>query len=85
MYSKEDLILKAVGTQQRRVEQYCHLSRENVMKVIRNMPPSLTMEQLRRAWYEGRDGAHDHYKLVTLLRPQPSFRILPRDGGMAQL
>ena len=31
------------------------------MKVIRNMPPSLTMEQLRRAWYEGRDGAHDHY------------------------
>ena len=61
MYSKEDLILKAVGTQQRRVEQYCHLSRENVMKVIRNMPPSLTMEQLRRAWYEGRDGAHDHY------------------------
>ena len=25
MYSKEDLFLKAVGTQQRRVEQYCHL------------------------------------------------------------
>ena len=61
MYSKEDLILKALGTQPRRVQQYCHLSRENVLKVIRNMPPSLTMEQLRRAWYEGRDGAHDHY------------------------
>ena len=61
MYSKEDLILKALGTQPRRVQQYCHLSRENVMKVIRNMPPSLSMEQLRRAWYEGRDGAHDHY------------------------
>ena len=53
MYSKEDLILKAVGTQQRRVEQYCHLSRENVMKVIRNMPPSLTMEQLRSAPVRG--------------------------------
>ena len=61
MYSKEDLILKALGTQPRRVQQYCHLSRENVLKVIRNMPPSLTMEQLRRVWYEGRDGAHDHY------------------------
>lgn len=61
MYSKEDLILKAVGTQQCRVEQYCHLSRENVMQAVRNMPPGLTMEQLRRAWYEGHDGEHDHY------------------------
>ena len=85
MYSKEDLILKAVGTQQRRVEQYCHLSRENVMKVIRNMPPSLTMEQLRRAWYEGRDGAHDHYNWSRYYAPQPSFGVLPRDGGMALL
>src|SRR5699024_521642 len=61
MYSKEDLILRALGTQPRRMESYCRLSRENVVKVIRNMPPGLSMEQLRRAWYEGRDGAHDHY------------------------
>lgn len=61
MYSKEDLILRALGTQPRRMEIYCRLSRENVVKVIRNMPPGLSMEQLRRAWYEGRDGAHDHY------------------------
>ena len=28
MYSKEDLILKALGTQPRRVQQYCQLSRK---------------------------------------------------------
>ena len=61
MYSKEDLIFAALGAQQRRVERYCKLSRENVVRVVRNMPPGLTMEQLRRAWYEGHDGAHDHY------------------------
>ena len=61
MYSKEDLIFAALGAQQRRVERYCKLSRENVVRVVRNMPPGLTMRQLRRAWYEGHDGAHDHY------------------------
>ena len=61
MYSKEDLIFAALGAQQRRVERYCKLSRENVVRVVRNMPPGLTMEQLRRAWYEGHDGAYDHY------------------------
>ena len=65
MYSKEDLIFAALGAQQRRVERYCKLSRENVVKVVRNMPPGLTMEQLRRAWYEGRDGVTARTTITT--------------------
>ena len=57
MYSKEELIFAALGTQPARMEDYCQLSRENVVKVVRNLPPDLTTEQLRHAWYEGRDGA----------------------------
>ena len=61
MYSKEDLIFAALGTQERRAQTFCKLSRVCVIRTIRAMSPHLTMEQLRRAWYEGDDGAHDHY------------------------
>lgn len=59
MYSKEALLFAALGASPARIEDYCQLSRENVVKVIRNMPANLTMEQLRRAWYEGQDGARN--------------------------
>ena len=61
MYSKEDLIFAALGTQERRAQTFCKLSRVCVIRTIRAMSPHLTMEQLRRAWYEGDDGAHNHY------------------------
>ena len=61
MYSKEDLIFAALGTQERRAQTFCKLSRVCVIRTIRAMSPHLTVEQLRRAWYEGDDGAHDHY------------------------
>lgn len=61
MYSKEDLIFKAIGANTERIQQYCQYSRENVVRTVRALSPHLTMEQLKQAWYGGRDGSFDHY------------------------
>ncbi|WP_270749537.1 amidoligase family protein, partial [Ruthenibacterium lactatiformans] len=46
MYSKEDLIFKAIGANTERIQQYCQYSRENVVRTVRALSPHLTMEQL---------------------------------------
>lgn len=61
MYSKEDLIFKAIGAKPERISQYCQYSRENVVRTVRALSPHLTMEQLKQAWYGVRDGSNDHY------------------------
>ena len=61
MYSKEDLIFKAIGAKPERISQYCQYSRENVVRTVRALSPRLTMEQLKQAWYGVRDGSNDHY------------------------
>ena len=61
MYSKEDILFRAIGAKPERIQQYCQYSRENVVRTVRALPPHLTMEQLKQAWYGGRDGSFDHY------------------------
>ena len=61
MYSKEDILFRAIGAKPERIQQYCQYSRENVVRTVRALSPHLTMEQLKQAWYGGRDGSFDHY------------------------
>lgn len=65
MYSKEDILFKALKVNPSRVEQWCKKVRENVLADIRKMPSgTMSMEQLRRLWYEEeRNGgySHSHY------------------------
>lgn len=62
MYSKEDILFKALKVQTGREEQYCQKVRPMVLEKIRRMPNSnISMEKLKRAWYEGGDGSGEHY------------------------
>lgn len=62
MYSKEDILFKALKVQTGREAQYCQKVRPSVLQEIRGMPNSnISMDKVRRAWYEGRDGSGQHY------------------------
>ena len=61
MYSKEDILFKALNVNERRVERWCQKVREPMLEKIRRMPTGMTMEQLRREWYGGEDGSNEHY------------------------
>lgn len=62
MYSKEDILFKALKVQTSREEGYCQKVRPMVLEKIRRMPSgTISMEQLKRTWYEGRDGSDRHY------------------------
>ena len=61
MYSKEDILFKALNVNESRVERWCQKVREPMLEKIRKMPTGMTMEQLKRAWYGGEDGSYEHY------------------------
>lgn len=62
MYSKEDILFKALKVQTERESSYCQKVRPAVLEKIRKMPNStISMEQFKRAWYEGGDGSGEHY------------------------
>ena len=62
MYSKEDILFKALRVQTSRERNYCQKVRPAVLEKIRKMPNStITMEKFKRAWYEGSDGSDEHY------------------------
>ena len=61
MYSKEDILFKALNVNERRVERWCQKVREPMLEKIRKMPTGMTMEQMKRAWYGGEDGSYEHY------------------------
>lgn len=62
MYSKEDILFKALKVQTSREARYCQKVRPMVLEKIRRMPNStMSMEKLKRIWYEGRDGSGYHY------------------------
>ena len=62
MYSKEDILFKALKVQTRRENDYCQKVRPAVLDKIRRMPHStISMEKLKQAWYGGVDGSYEHY------------------------
>lgn len=61
MYSKEDILFKALNVNESRVERWCQKVREPMLEKIRKLPTNTTMDRLRREWYEGSDGSYEHY------------------------
>lgn len=62
MYSKEDILFKALKVQTSRESDYCQKVRPAVLEKIRKMPNStISMDKLKMAWYEGSDGSDSHY------------------------
>ena len=67
MYSKEDLLFKALQVNEERAEQWCQKVREPMLRQARTLSSDETSDltQLENIWYEGfEDGGrdrHDHY------------------------
>ena len=61
MYSKEDILFKALKVNENRVQRWCQKVREPMLEKIRRMPTHLTMEQLKQQLYEGTDESRIHY------------------------
>ena len=61
MYSKEDILFKALNVNESRVERWCQKVREPMLEKIRKLPTNTTMDRLRQEWYEGSDGSYEHY------------------------
>ena len=61
MYSKEDILFKALNVNESRVERWCQKVREPMLEKIRKLPAHTGMERLKREWYEGCDGSDEHY------------------------
>ena len=49
MYSKEDILFKALNVNEHRVERWCQKVREPVLEKIRKLPTNTTMDRLPRA------------------------------------
>lgn len=62
MYAKEDILFKALNVQTSREIEYCQKVRRTVLEDIRKLPSNnMSMEQVKRIWYEGGDGSYCHY------------------------
>ena len=61
MYSKEDILFKALKVNENRVERWCQKVREPMLEKIRKLPANTTMDRLKQEWYEGSDGSYQHY------------------------
>ena len=63
MYSKEDLLFKALKTNPARVNRWCQRVREPMLQRARRLSnePTTDLTQLENIWYEGCISAHEHY------------------------
>lgn len=64
MYSKEDILFKALQVNQNRVLQYCQKVRVPMLEQVRNQLDSSEtrdLSQLESIWYGGGNGSHQHY------------------------
>lgn len=63
MYSKEDILFKALNVNESRVERWCQKVREPMLKQARRLSSDETrnLTQLENIWYEGDNGSADHY------------------------
>lgn len=64
MYSKEDILFKALHVNERRVQRWCKKVREPMLDKIRKLPTGVSMERLKQEWYGGRDESYKHYSLT---------------------
>lgn len=60
MAAKEDMIYKALKVSRGRENSYCQKIDPNFLDRLNRQKPT-TREQLKRIWYNGSDGSHEHY------------------------
>lgn len=60
MYSKEDLIYKALQVDVAREHSYCKKVEEDFLQELNRKKPQ-TLEAVSRIWYHGVDGRNEHY------------------------
>jgi len=60
MASKEDLIYKALRVHVDREHEYCKKVDYRFLEDINRRKPQ-TLDQVKRIWYDGGDGSHQHY------------------------
>ena len=63
MYSKEDMLFKALQVNEARAERWCKKVREPMLEKARksNSEETQDLTKLERIWYEGRIGSREHY------------------------
>lgn len=63
MYSKEDILFKALQVNPNRVREYCQKVREPMLRQARTLPAEETKDltQLESIWYEGDINSGEHY------------------------
>lgn len=63
MYSKEDMLFKALQVNEARALRWCKKVREPMLKKARNLSSEETTDltKLESIWYEGRIGSREHY------------------------
>ena len=63
MYSKEDILFKALNVNPNRVTQYCQKVREPMLRQARQLSSDETKDltQLESIWYEGNISSREHY------------------------
>ncbi len=63
MYSKEDMLFKALQVNESRALRWCKKVREPMLEKARKLKSEETTDltQLERIWYEGRSGSREHY------------------------
>ncbi len=60
MYSKEDLIYKALRVDVDREYRYCKKVEEDFLQELNRKKPQ-TLQEVSTIWYKGRDGSCEHY------------------------
>ena len=60
MYSKEDLIYKALQVDVNREHRYCKKVEEDFLQSLNRKKPK-TLAEVSNIWYKGNDGSHRHY------------------------
>ena len=63
MYSKEDLLFKALQVNEARAERWCKKVREPMLRKVRELSSAETKDLtlLENVWYEGHNAHSDHY------------------------
>lgn len=61
MYSKEDILFKALNVNEDRVSRWCQKVREPMLQDVRKLKKDASMNELLRLWYNGTNGSSDHY------------------------
>lgn len=63
MYSKEDMLFKALQVNEARALRWCKKVREPMLRQARTLSSDETADltQLERIWYDGRSGSREHY------------------------